>query len=74
MPIDELSETIGRLEANVTWLKDKIEDFLEESDKRYAPMWVKYPVYGLSAGVGFWALQQLLGLINVAKALILLII
>lgn len=63
---NNLAETIGELKTDIKWIKET----LEQMDKKYAPIWVKYPVYGLSAGVGLWALQRLLALIETVKAFI----
>ena len=61
----ELLESIGEIKSDVRWLKQT----MEKMDKRYAPFWIKYPVYGGTAGILSWAMYQVLQLIQVANAM-----
>jgi len=65
MELNPLSEAIGELKTDVKWIRES----LEAADKKYAPFWVKYPVYMMCIGALGWMGQQILSLIEAAKAL-----
>lgn len=56
---ENLAACLGEIKADVKWMKE----ILSDSEKKYAPMWVKYPVYAGTGGILFWTLNQLLSLI-----------
>ena len=64
MEIDHLSQAFGQLQTDVKWIRQK----LEEADKKFAPMWVKYPVYAGTGAILFWTLNQILALIPRVQA------
>ena len=63
---DDLNILLGEIKSDIQWIKESLHD----AEKKYAPFWIKYPVYGLSAGTMLWALNQLLLLIPNVKALL----
>ena len=65
METPSLERFIGEISTDIKWIKEA----LEKSDKKYAPFWIKYPVYAVSAGMLSWTFNQLLDLIPKVKAI-----
>lgn len=62
---ENLTTCMGEIKADIRWIKDSLKD----AEKKYAPMWVKYPVWAGTGGILFWTLNQLLALLPTVKAL-----
>jgi hypothetical protein len=60
----DLLEKFGKMEANI----EEIMRILRDHDKRYAPYWVKYPVYIFCTGALTWTGQQMLSLVETVKS------
>lgn len=65
MDNEAFSAALSELKTDIKWIRQ----ILESLDKKYAPYWVKYPVYAGTGGILFWALNQLLALIPHVKAI-----
>lgn len=65
MDLGAIEGHLGELKTHIEWIRSE----MEKNDKKYAPFWIKYPVYAMCAGALGWTGNQILQLIETAKAL-----
>jgi hypothetical protein len=58
-------ERLAKIETNSEWIRSE----LNKSTTRFAPFWIKYPVYLMCTGALSWTGYQLVQFIEAAKAL-----
>jgi len=63
----KIAASIAAMETNIGWIKT----WMECADKKFAPYWIKYPVYAATGTILLWALDLILDMIPKATALFL---